>query len=376
MSSSLTSCFPWGSKRRRDPNKMQLTVELANKIEKAFDKVDIDKSGEVEYDEALRMFSRFKGLAANKLLEDMDLDGDKIITRQEWFHYFKRVLCFQNHKGEFLYSEGDLHDELDLFLEGETCVPFSFQVPPVAGPIATVVQHQQSSPTGNSLLTRGSARSLKMNEDDLVPVQCSRSREEDKTTTSAAVEIKPANLLQSGPSDNNKATQGSTSISNKTTTSNKNTTEEITANATGKINAENKGHDSTTHSTNGDHEKEKKGSSSTFDGVETTCNNDPTLLSDNDDMEERSGNKIVTLLHSILPSAANFNAGTTTGTILGSALGGGVAAAASSSRSSRTSKDKLNGSGGLGGSNQQNHVVQNDELFVLEQQRQCMKKVM
>lgn len=57
------------------------------------------------------MFSRFQGLAAKKLLQDMDANGDHMISRDEWRHYFKRVLA----TGE--YGEADIMEELESFMQ-------------------------------------------------------------------------------------------------------------------------------------------------------------------------------------------------------------------------------------------------------------------
>lgn len=107
-----------------------MSEELESKVLQAFRKLDVDSSGEVDLAEALKMFTRFSGLAAKKLVEDMDGNGDKVISLDEWHLYFCKVLCCGD------YSEKDVLDEIDVFLEmGEA---FCFQLPGAGKSIKTV----------------------------------------------------------------------------------------------------------------------------------------------------------------------------------------------------------------------------------------------
>ena len=59
-----------------------------------------------------------------------------MISREEWVHYFKRVLATRE------YSDTDIMEELDAFLENKEM--FTFQVPPLA---------KQNTPTNDTLLS-------------------------------------------------------------------------------------------------------------------------------------------------------------------------------------------------------------------------------
>jgi len=102
------------------PPQAQLSANIIAVIEKSFKKIDVDGSGEVEIDEAVKVFKRFSGPAAKKLLCDMDENGDGRISLDEWVLYFKRVV------GTGDYTEQDVEDEIAEFLDEG--MAFSFQV--------------------------------------------------------------------------------------------------------------------------------------------------------------------------------------------------------------------------------------------------------
>lgn len=59
---------------------------------------------------------RFSGLAARKLLDDMDANNDNVISKEEWMLYFRKVLACGD------YTEKDVEDEVainDIALQGE-----------------------------------------------------------------------------------------------------------------------------------------------------------------------------------------------------------------------------------------------------------------
>ncbi|CAD7958387.1 unnamed protein product [Amoebophrya sp. A25] len=124
--------------RGRDPNRVRISAPLLEKIDAVFGTMDTDESGEVDFDEALQMFGRFTGVAAKKLLEDMDMNNDRMISREEWRFYFRRVLAGTG------YTEQDVDEELDLFQMGEG---MRFQLPTaqVAQQSNLLLQSGQSS---------------------------------------------------------------------------------------------------------------------------------------------------------------------------------------------------------------------------------------
>ncbi|CAD7934574.1 unnamed protein product [Amoebophrya sp. A25] len=97
-----------------------LSERLREKLQASFRKIDIDNSGEVDIDEAVKVFKRFSGAAAKKMLKDMDENDDDKISKEEWQSYFVRVLQTGN------YTEQDCIEELDEFLDDGA--GFSFQV--------------------------------------------------------------------------------------------------------------------------------------------------------------------------------------------------------------------------------------------------------
>ena len=52
---------------------------VGSAIRKAFGVFDTDGSGSIDFDEALKVFGKFKGMGAKKMLMDMDDNGDKKI---------------------------------------------------------------------------------------------------------------------------------------------------------------------------------------------------------------------------------------------------------------------------------------------------------
>ncbi|CAD7954246.1 unnamed protein product [Amoebophrya sp. A120] len=98
----------------------ELSAALVAKIEESFKKIDKDGSGEVEIDEAVKVFKRFSGAAAKKMLSDMDENNDGRISKDEWVLYFKRVV------GTGDYTEQDVDDEIGEFIDEG--MAFSFQV--------------------------------------------------------------------------------------------------------------------------------------------------------------------------------------------------------------------------------------------------------
>jgi len=107
-----------------DPNKVKLPGSLIRKIDEAFALADKDGSGEVDLDEASNLFGRFQGLAAKKLLKDMDENNDNKISREEWHFYFKRVLASRE------YTVQDIQEELSAFMGNREM--FTFQLQPLS----------------------------------------------------------------------------------------------------------------------------------------------------------------------------------------------------------------------------------------------------
>mmetsp|Transcript_41663 Transcript_41663/g.90770 ORF Transcript_41663/g.90770 Transcript_41663/m.90770 type:complete len:138 (-) Transcript_41663:108-521(-) len=98
---------------RKDPRKVKLSAKLQGMIDKAFGKIDKDNSGEVDVEEATKMFTAgFGAIHTKKFFQEIDKDNSGTIDKEEFGFYFKRILA----TGQ--YREQDVIDELQEFLDG------------------------------------------------------------------------------------------------------------------------------------------------------------------------------------------------------------------------------------------------------------------
>jgi len=85
------------------------------KVEKMFEAMDTNKDGKLILSEAESFFKTFKTLTAKAMFNEVDVDGDKEITKDEWLTFWNNVM-------KSGYSAADVEPELESLMKGEAWV--------------------------------------------------------------------------------------------------------------------------------------------------------------------------------------------------------------------------------------------------------------
>mmetsp|Transcript_105004 Transcript_105004/g.208754 ORF Transcript_105004/g.208754 Transcript_105004/m.208754 type:complete len:287 (-) Transcript_105004:99-959(-) len=94
-----------------------LSRALTAKVEELFGSMDIDSSGYIERNEAVRFFRKFQAVSADAMFDEVDEDNNGFITLQEFKRFWEEVL----RSG---YTEEDMLQELNNLQSGEAWVKY------------------------------------------------------------------------------------------------------------------------------------------------------------------------------------------------------------------------------------------------------------
>lgn len=97
---------------------VQMSAALEAKVEAVYGKMDLDSNGRLTRAEAAKFFRRFPEISTKAMFDEVDEDGDGVITLDEFKRFWGQVL-----KND--YKEEDVMAELDDLLEGNAWVNYT-----------------------------------------------------------------------------------------------------------------------------------------------------------------------------------------------------------------------------------------------------------
>jgi hypothetical protein len=96
----------------------QVSAELEKQLKAFFDKMDFDGDGKVTQTEAEKHFKKFPKVSAQSMFNEVDEDGNKEVSWDEFFEFWKNVVASG-------YSTEDLMEEVGDMINGESWVDFN-----------------------------------------------------------------------------------------------------------------------------------------------------------------------------------------------------------------------------------------------------------
>lgn len=91
---------------------------VSDKAEALYGMMDLDGNKKLTKEEANKFFRRFPEISTHAMFDEVDTDGDGLITLAEFKRFWEQVLC----NG---YDENELLSELDDLLEGNSWVNYA-----------------------------------------------------------------------------------------------------------------------------------------------------------------------------------------------------------------------------------------------------------
>lgn len=106
-------------KREYVTKDVELKPELQRKLRGFFDKMDSDKNGFVDKQEAIAFWGKnFAKVNAQSMFNEVDEDGNERISWDEFYKFWQNVVGSG-------YPEDDVMEEVDMMLEGGSWVDFN-----------------------------------------------------------------------------------------------------------------------------------------------------------------------------------------------------------------------------------------------------------